>query len=85
MYPPTHCKPSHRILQSLQEQRAERKKTVHNLYSIDSPGDSVEEKDLNDLWKEHSLKLLLYACKHGTVEVVKYFVTELVPANHGYG
>ena len=72
-----------RILQALQEQRAERKKLAEREYSIDSQGDSVEDKDLNTLWKDHSLNLMLFACEHGTVDVVKYFVTELVSPKFG--
>ena len=53
-------------------------------YSIERQGDSVEEKDLNELWKRESLKLMLFACEHGTVDVVKYFVTELVRPNKGW-
>ncbi|CAI8010958.1 Ankyrin-1 [Geodia barretti] len=71
-----------RILQALQEQRAERKKVADKGYSIERQGDSVEEKDLNEL-KRENLKLMLFACEHGTVDVVKYFVTELVPPNKG--
>jgi ankyrin repeat protein len=73
-----------RILQALQEQRAERKKVADREYSIERQGDSVEEKDLNELWKRESLKLMLFACEHGTVDVVKYFVTELVRPNKGW-
>ncbi|CAI8010942.1 Ankyrin-1 [Geodia barretti] len=71
-----------RILQALQEQRAERKKAADKGYSIERQGDSVEEKDLNEL-KRENLKLMLFACEHGTVDVVKYFVTELVPPDKG--
>ena len=71
-------------MQALQEQRAERKKVADREYSIERQGDSVEEKDLNELWKRESLKLMLFACEHGTVDVVKYFVTELVRPNKGW-
>ena len=67
----------------MQEQRAERKKVADKGYSIERQGDSVEEKDLNEL-KRENLKLMLFACEHGTVDVVKYFVTELVPPNKGW-
>ena len=67
----------------MQEQRAERKKVADKGYSIERQGDSVEEKDLNEL-KRENLKLMLFACEHGTVDVVKYFVTELVPPDKGW-
>ena len=70
-------------MQSLQEQRAERKKLADREYSIERQGDSAKEKDLNELWRNESLKLMLFACEHGTVDVVKYFVAELVSLNKG--
>ena len=73
-----------RILQTLQEQRAERKKIADKGYSIERQGDSVEENELNKLWKDQSQKLMLFACEHGTVDVVQYFVTELVSPKFGY-
>ena len=32
-------------------------------------------------WNKESPRLLLYACLHGTVEIVDYFVSKLVKAN----
>ena len=61
---------------ALQERRAERQKQA-----FDSKDDlfrqqteSVEKKEWEEFWDEESPKLLLYACLHGTVEIVKYFV-----------
>ena len=63
-----------RILQALQESRAERKERAakgNDLIGNIHEG-RVEEKWM-DFWKKESPKLLLYSCIHGTVEVVKYF------------
>ena len=34
-----------------------------------------EKEEWEDFWKIQSLPLLLYSCKHGTVDVVKFFVS----------
>ena len=35
-------------------------------------------------WDEESPKLLLYACLHGTVEIVDYFIARRVSSTTGY-
>ena len=71
---------NHSILMALQERRADRKKQAEaskdDLYWQQT--ESVEEKTWDKFWYEHSPELLLYACLHGTVEIVKYFVSNHV-------
>ena len=63
---------------ALQERRADRERQTqtpdseHDLYRHQI--ESVEKPAWQEFWKRESPELLLYACLHGTVEIVKYFV-----------
>ena len=45
---------------------------------------SVEEPEWDQFWEQESPKLLLYACQHGTVDMVDYFITREVSATTRY-
>ena len=61
---------------ALQERRADREKQAaeleHDLYRQQT--EAVETREWPEFWGRESPQLLLYACLHGTVEIVKYFV-----------
>ena len=61
---------------ALQERRADREKQAaeseHDLYRQQT--ETVEREAWQEFWDRESPQLLLYACLHGTVEIVKYFV-----------
>ena len=76
--PPTY----YSILNALQEHRAERKNQASDLYRQQT--ESVERMEWMAFWDSKSPELMLYACIHGTVEIVKYFVTEVVPPTTRY-
>ena len=40
--------------------------------------EQIEKKAWKEFWHEESKRLLLYACRHGTVEVVDYFLKHRV-------
>ena len=65
-----------RILNALQERREEREKMKK--YMFQQREELVEKKEWETFWNEESPRLFHYACVHGTVEIVKYFVAKLV-------
>ena len=72
------------MLHALQERRAERKAKVKK-------GDVLQEREERyegfgwiNFWDEVSPGLLLYACLHGTVEIVDYFVNKHVSPTTKY-
>ena len=71
---------------ALQERRAERQKQAFDLKDdlFRQQTESVEKKVWEEFWDEESPKLLLYACLHGTVEIVKYFVRNHVSPTTRY-
>ena len=66
----------YRMVKSVHERRLERKKVKGD--SRQQFEENVEEKDWKEFWKNNSPKLLLYACYHGTVEIVDYFISHHV-------
>ena len=72
------------ILNALQERRADREKEASKGSLHQQQAESWEKKAWKTFWDEQSPGLLLYACGHGTVEIVKYFVTKLVPPTTRY-
>ena len=73
------------ILNALQERRKERKEQAQlkkELFQLQA--ESVEKRAWKEFWDSESPGLLLYACLHGTVDIVKYFVTKLVPPTTRY-
>ena len=64
-----------RILNSLQERREDREKKASKKGLFQQQAELVEEKAWKTFWDEERLGLFHYACVHGTVEIVKYFVT----------
>lgn len=71
--------PNISILNALQEQRDERKeKSLKDKKVDEQQSESEEAKEWKEFWDSHSPKLMLHACSHGTVEIVKYFITNFV-------
>ena len=67
------------ILNALEERRKEREKqATANQELFQQQAESVEKKAWREFWDSESPGLLLYACLHGTVDIVKYFVSKLV-------
>ena len=65
------------ILNALQERREERDREAatsddFRLQQLEA----VEKKEWHKFWNSESPKLLNYACLHGTVETVKYFISK---------
>ena len=46
--------------------------------------ESKEAKQWKEFWKSESPGLMLYACLHGTVEIVKYFISKFVSPTARY-
>ena len=73
------------ILNALEERRKENEKkraaASQGLSQLEKKSMKQEawENAWNDFWVSESPGLLLYACLHGTVDIVKYFVTKEVP------
>ena len=73
------------ILNALQERRKEREKQAAAKKELfQQQRESVEKRAWKDFWDSESRGLLLYACLHGTVEIVKYFITKLVSPTTRY-
>ena len=68
------------MLQALHERRAERKAKVQEGDVLQEQAEGYEKKEWKMFWDEQSPGLLLYACLHGTVEIVDYFINKLVPS-----
>ena len=66
------------ILNGLQERREERKKGVHDGNLGQQQIEYQELQAWQQFWKDESPGLLLYSCLHGTVDIVKYFITKYV-------
>ena len=67
------------ILNALQQHRANRKKKASSSDELfQQQAESIEDVEWKVFWNEEGPRLLLYACLHGTVETVKYFVTNRV-------
>ena len=64
------------MLNALQERRDERMKQVKKDDVLQQQTEGYESKEWKKFWDEESPGLLLYACLHGTVEIVEYFVTK---------
>ena len=62
------------MLHALQERRAERKAKVKKGDVLQEQEERYESFGWMKFWDEESPGLLLYACLHGTVEIVDYFV-----------
>ena len=74
-----------RILTALQERREERARAAaESEEPFDKQAEEVEKSAWNDFWNDSSPGLLLYACLHGTVDTVKYFVSRLVSPTARY-
>ena len=72
------------ILNALQERRAQREKQASKKDLDKQQIESTELKEWQKFWKSQSPKLLLYSCLHGTVEIVKYFVSKVVSPTTRY-
>ena len=73
------------ILNALQERRKEREKqAAANQETFQQQAESVEKRTWREFWDSESPGLLLYACLHGTVDIVKYFVTKHVSPTTRY-
>ena len=46
--------------------------------------ESMEAKEWKEFWDSESPGLMLYACLHGTVEIVKYFISKFVSPTSRY-
>ena len=81
----TFCANMCSILNALEERRKERekqaaaKKEWFQLWR-----ESVEKRAWKEFWDSESPGLLLYACLHGTADIVKYFVTKHVSPTTRY-
>ena len=69
------------MLHALWERRAERKAKVKR---GDEQNESYESFGWIKFWDEESPRLLLYACLHGTVKIVDYFVNRHVSLTTKY-
>ena len=72
------------MLNALLERRDERKKQVKKDDVLQQQAEIYEVKVWKKFWDEESPGLLLYACLHGTVEIVDYFVTKHVSPTTKY-
>lgn len=69
-----------RVLKALEEHNKEREKEASiSCNSFKKMAVSREKEGWKKFWDANSLKLLLYSCQYGTVEIVKYFITRHVP------
>ena len=67
------------ILTALQEKKREREKAASKADDLfQKQAVSVEKRAWKEFWDQGSPGLLLYACRHGTVDTVKYFTSRLV-------
>ena len=66
------------ILNALQERREERRKRVHDGNLDEHQIEYHELQAWQKFWEAESPRLLLYSCLHGTVDIVKYFITKYV-------
>ena len=66
------------MLDVLHERRAERSKKASKNDIFQQQAEQIEKKNWKEFWDEESQRLLLYACRHGTVEVVDYFLKHSV-------
>ena len=71
----------HSMLNAFQERRFEREKQYKRQNVASVQAEMYEYSEMKRFWNEESPRLLLYACLHGTVEIVDYFVSKLVKAN----
>lgn len=62
-------------MESLLEKRAERNQLAGDNINNDTCREYYENLEWEGFWKSRGLNLLLYSCKHGTVDVVKFFVS----------
>ena len=69
------------MLNAFQERRFEREKQYKRPNVASVQGKMYEYNEMKRFWNKKSPGLLLYACLHGTVEIVDYFVSKLVKAN----
>ena len=72
------------ILNALQERRKDREKMASKSDLFHQQAESVEKKAWKQFWDRESPGLLLYACRHGTVDIVKYFINKQVPPTTRY-
>ena len=68
------------MLNAIQEHRFERK-DQHHRYSIVEVQGVKYNNEMKKFWTKESPGLLLYACLHGTVDIVDYFISKLAKAN----
>jgi hypothetical protein len=66
------------MLDVLHERRAERSKKASKNDIFQQQAEQIEKIAWKEFWHEESKILLLYACRHGTVEVVHYFLKHRV-------
>ena len=66
------------MLDVLHERRAERSKKASKNDIFQQQAEQIEKTAWKEFWHEESKRLLLYACRHGTVEVVDYFLKHRV-------
>ena len=66
------------MLDVLHERRAERSKKASKNDIFQQQAEQIEKKAWKEFWHEENKNLLLYACLHGTVEVVDYFLKHSV-------
>ena len=72
------------MLHALRERRAERKAKVKKGDVLQDQKESYESFGWIKFWDEESPGLLLYACLHGTVKIVDYFVNRHVSPTTKY-
>ena len=63
-----------RMLDALHERRAKRSKNAAKDNIFQQQAERLEKVEWKKFWDEESEELLLYACRHGTVEIVDYFL-----------
>ena len=66
------------MLNAFQENRAERRKRFKRGDAGLLQAEDKEYKHWKGFWENEKTGLLLYACLHGTMEMVEYFVNKLV-------
>lgn len=63
------------ILTSLEERNKEREKAASRANELQKIDVSTAKREWREFWSKESEGLLLYACQHGTMDTVKYFIT----------
>ena len=69
------------MLNAFQDLRFEREKQHQRQNAAEVEAEVYEYNEMKQFWRDQSSGLLLYACLHGTVETVGYFISKLVSAN----